>query len=117
VSRILFILNDPPYGGERTYNGLRLAGSLARRGEVSIRIFLMGDAACCAKAGQKTPHGYYNIERMLGSIAKHGGEISACGTCLDARGITAEELVDGVHRGTLEELTEWTRWADEVLVF
>ena len=28
---VLVVLNDPPYGTERSYNGLRLAGSLARR--------------------------------------------------------------------------------------
>ena len=31
MSRTLLILNDPPYGTERSYNGLRLAGSLAKR--------------------------------------------------------------------------------------
>lgn len=29
--KILVLLNDPPYGTKRLYNGLRLAGSLARR--------------------------------------------------------------------------------------
>jgi uncharacterized protein involved in oxidation of intracellular sulfur len=28
--KYLVILNDPPYGTERSYNGLRLAGSLAK---------------------------------------------------------------------------------------
>ncbi len=30
---ILLILNDPPYGTERTYNGLRLALNLLQRAE------------------------------------------------------------------------------------
>jgi uncharacterized protein involved in oxidation of intracellular sulfur len=45
---VLFILNDPPHGTERSYNGLRLAGSLAKRDDVEVRIFLMGDAVGCA---------------------------------------------------------------------
>ncbi len=49
----LFILNDPPYGTERSYNGLRLATSLAKREDWGVRVFLMGDAASCAKAGQQ----------------------------------------------------------------
>lgn len=63
--KTLFILNDPPYGTERSYNGLRLAGNLAKRDGEEVKIFFIGDAAACAKSGQTTPNGYYNIERMM----------------------------------------------------
>jgi uncharacterized protein involved in oxidation of intracellular sulfur len=36
---------------------------------------------------------------------------------MDARGITETELAEGTHRGTLEQLTDWTQWADKTLVF
>lgn len=117
MSATLFILNDAPYGTERSYNGLRLAGSLARAEGEQVRVFLIGDAAACAKGGQKVPQGYYNIEVMLRSVARHGGEIGVCGTCMDARGITEAELAEGCRRSTLDELTGWTREADRVLVF
>jgi len=113
----LIILNDPPYGTERSYNGLRLAGALAKRENTSVRVFLMGDAAACAKKGQKTPDGYYNLERMLLAVAQRGGEIAVCGTCLDARGIASEELAEGCRRGNLEQLADWTQAAGKVLVF
>jgi hypothetical protein len=45
---------DPPYGTERSYNGLRLANSLAKNDGTSVSVFLMGDAASCAVAGQTT---------------------------------------------------------------
>jgi len=117
MSKNLFILNDPPYGTERSYNGLRLAGSLAKQEEQQVRVFLLGDAASCAKAGQQTPNGYYNLERMLRAVTNKEGEIGVCGTCMDARGIAPDELVEGTKRSTLDELTEWTLWADKVLVF
>lgn len=117
MSTTLFILNDPPYGTERSYNGLRLAGSLAGREGREVRVFLFGDAASCAKKGQETPNGYYNIERMLRVVTRRGGRVGVCGTCLDARGITDEELAEGTHRGTLDELAGWTLEADRVLVF
>ena len=113
----LVILNDPPYGTERSYNGLRLAGSLARRPGEQVRVFLIGDAASCAKTGQKVPQGYYNLELMLRSVARRGGEIGVCGTCMDARGIGDIELAEGCQRSSMEELTEWTQAADKVLVF
>ena len=115
--KTLFILNDPPYGTERSYNGLRLATSLSKRDGESVRVFLMGDAASVAKAGQKLPDGYYNLERMLKALAVAGGEIGVCGTCMDARGLAPGELVDAARKSTLAELTDWSQWADTVLVF
>ena len=114
---VLMVLNDSPDGTERSYNGLRLAASLAKQEEEQVRVFLIGDAAACAKSGQKVPQGYYNLELMLRSVTQRGGVIGGCGTCMDARGITDDELAAGCHRSTMDELTEWTRRADQVLVF
>ncbi len=115
--KLLMILNDPPYGSERAYNGLRLAGSLARQEGHEVKVFLMGDAAACAKAGQKVPSGYYNVQTMLGGVTRRGGIVGVCGTCMDARGIIEAELSEGTRRSTLDELTAWTLEADKVLVF
>lgn len=113
----LFILNDPPYGTERSFNGLRLAGALAKREGQEVKVFLIGDAASCAKKGQKVPQGYYNLEVMLKNVTRSKGEIGICGTCMDARGITPEELIEGTFKSTLEQLTDWTVWADKVITF
>ncbi|HEY5578453.1 MAG TPA: DsrE family protein [Acidimicrobiia bacterium] len=115
--KVLLVLNDPPYGTERSYNGLRIARSLARADEVEVRVFLLGDGVGCAMVGQKVPDGYYNLERMIESVARRGGRVGCCGTCLDARGITDDLLAKGASRSSLEELTEWTLWADKVLTF
>jgi len=71
----LVIINDSPYGNERPFNALRLALNLVRRPETHVRVFLIGDGVNCAIAGQKTPEGYYNVERMLKSLA-HRGEVA-----------------------------------------
>lgn len=116
MARYLFILNDAPYGNERPYNALRLAGTLAKQEGEQVRLFLMGDAALCAKRGQQVPQGFYNINLMLGRVVRHG-EVAVCGTCMDARGITEAMLAQDTRRSTLEELTDWTLWAEQVLVF
>lgn len=110
----LFILNDAPYGTERSYNALRLARALAKMDGQAIRVFLMGDAVACAKSGQKVPEGYYNAGDMVCMV---GGEVGLCGTCMDARGMNQEQVVEGTRRSTLKELAEWTAAADKVLVF
>lgn len=115
--KTLFILNDPPYGTERSYNALRLARQLLKAGAGEVKVFLIGDAVACAKAGQKVPAGYYNAGDMLGMVGRAGGEIGVCGTCIDARGIAAEELVEGASRSSMEMLASWTQWADKVITF
>jgi uncharacterized protein involved in oxidation of intracellular sulfur len=115
--KTLFILNDPPYGTERCYNALRLARSLVSKAGAEVRIFLLGDAAACAAAGQKVPQGYYNLADMLGGVIRHGCVVGVCGTCMDARGMAGERLVEGAHRSSMDELAEWSQWADKVLVF
>ncbi|MBK6465272.1 MAG: DsrE family protein [Myxococcales bacterium] len=117
MTKTLFILNDPPYGTERSFNALRLAGALSKREGEEVKLFLMGDAASCAKAHQEVPQGYYNLEVMLKGPSRHGAEIGICGTCMDARGIAEAELTEGTKRSSLEELTTWQQWADKTLVF
>ena len=112
----LFIVNDAPYGNERAYNALRLAGALASRDGQAVRLFLMADAVGCAKSGQKVPEGYYNVQIMLGKVLRKG-EVGLCGTCMDARGMAETECTEGAKRGTMAQLAEWTMQADKVLVF
>jgi len=114
----LIILNDPPYGTERSYNGLRLAHALRKQdAEAEVTVFLMADAVVCAKTGQKTPDGYYNAERMLKPVIAGTGAVLLCGTCMDARGLSEADLMEGVRRSSMKELAEQTIGADKVLVF
>lgn len=111
------IVNGPAYGADETYNAIRLAQALSRRDDTEVTVFLMGDGVTCAIAGQKTPDGFYTLDRMLATFARHGGSIACCGTCLDARGLTKEHLVAQAHRSTMDELAGWVVEADQVLTF
>ncbi|MCP3054257.1 DsrE/DsrF/TusD sulfur relay family protein [Aurantimonas marianensis] len=116
--RHLLILNDPPYGTERSFNGLRMAHALAKHEpEGIVTVFLMADAVVCAKKGQKTPDGYYNMERMLRRVLSANGRVLLCGTCMDSRGLSDDEVIDGATRSTMNELAQATLAADKVLVF
>jgi len=116
--KTLIILNDPPYGTERCYNALRLAHALTKADAGnSVVVFLMADAVLAAKAGQKTPDGYYNMERMFKRVLAGKGEVLLCGTCMDARGLSEAEMMEGGRRSTMDELAAATIAADRVLVF
>lgn len=115
--KALLILNDPPYGTERCYNALRLAHTLIKKDpEAEVTVFLMADSVVAARKGQKTPDGYYNMERMLKRVVGKGN-VLLCGTCMDARGMTEDDVLDGARRSTMDELTAETLAADKVLVF
>jgi uncharacterized protein involved in oxidation of intracellular sulfur len=113
--KILFILNDPPYGTERSYNALRLAHALMKS-DAEVTVFLMADAVGVARRDQKTPEGYYNMERMIKRVA-HKGTVLMCGMCMDARGLSEEDIIEGAQRSTMDELAAATTAADKVLVF
>jgi len=115
--RLLIIVNDAPYGSERTYNALRLAGALlTSEPELDLTVFLLGDAVACARAGQSTPQGYYNVERMLVPIVRKG-LVLACETCLAARGLAAAGLAEGCRPAKLGELASLVLDAEKVLTF
>ncbi len=116
--KTLIIINDAPYGTEKAYNALRMAMTLQKEhSEVEVLIFLLADSVGCAIPNQKTPQGYYNIERMLKSIIQKGAKIKACGGCSEARGISELNLIDGVEISNMKEFSNWVVEADKVLTF
>lgn len=115
---VLLLINDAPYGSEKAYNALRLAMNLQKEHpETHVWVFLMADAVNCALTNQKTPDGYYNVERMLKSVLNKGGQVKACGTCVDARGLRELALIEGVEISTMSQLSQWVLEADRVLTF
>lgn len=116
--KVLFIIDNAPYGSEKAYNALRIANQINKEHtEVEVRIFLIADAANCAIASQTTPNGYYNIERMLKLSLNKGAKVKICGSCADARGLKNLTLVEGAEISSLAELTNWVIDSDKVLTF
>lgn len=116
--KVLFVLDDPPSGSERTYSGLRLAYALLKKDPATATtVFLMADAVAAARKPQKTPDGFYNIKRMLKRELAGNGRVLLCGTCMDARGLTDGDIMAGARRSTMDELAAATAAADKVRVF
>jgi len=112
------IVNGSPYGDERVWNALRLAlTSISSAVGMKVYVFLLGDAVTAAKKGQNTPEGYYNLEEMLHGLMGQGAKVAACGTCLNARGLTKEDLVDGVQVGSMIMLCNWIKESSKFLSF
>ena len=117
MQKILIIINDAPYGTEKAYNALRMAKTLQKEHNVDVKIFLLADAVTCGLPNQKTPNGYYNIEKMLKLVIKRGAEVKSCGGCSEARGIDKIKFIEGVELSNMKEFAQWTVDCDKVLVF
>ncbi len=119
MQKILIIINDAPYGTEKAYNALRMAMTLQKEHaeNAEIKIFLLADAVTCGLPNQKTPNGYYNIERMLKLVIRNGGEVKSCGGCSEARGIDKLKFIEGVKFSNMKEFSQWTIECDKVLTF
>jgi len=117
METLTMILQSAPYGDERIWNAFRLAQSLVTVSiGMKVNIFLTGDAVTTAKKGQKPPKGFYNLENMLIGLIKKGVEVVACVTCISARGLTQNELVEGVIVGTtVGDLAKWIKESQKVL--
>lgn len=115
--KILFILNDSPYSSQRSYNGLRLALSMAKSQQTRLRVFLFGDGVICGLSQPAPLSAFYNVQELLNGLAQRNAQIGACKTCLEQRGIGDEMLLSVVKRSTLDDLTAWTEDAEKVLAF
>jgi len=116
MSEITIILNDAGYGDERPFNALRYAKALVEK-DAKVNIFLMADSVTCALKSQDTPDGYYNLGRMFKYLVNKGMEIHACGSCMETRGISEENFVEGVKKSTMGQLADWSLGSDDVIVF
>jgi uncharacterized protein involved in oxidation of intracellular sulfur len=118
LDTLTLIVNGAPYGDEKVWNALRLAAaSISTAVGLKVNVFLLGDAVSAAKKGQKPPEGYYNLEKMLQDLLGGGAKVAACGTCLKARAISKEDLVEGVEVGTMLKLAGWIKESSRVLSF
>jgi uncharacterized protein involved in oxidation of intracellular sulfur len=118
MKKVLILINDAPYGTEKAYNGLRLAMQIQKDFETTeLYIFLMADAVTCALLNQRTPNGYYNIERMLKAVLLKKGKVKLCTSCSEARGIKDLNLVEGAEFSTMKELAQLTLEFDKVVTF
>ncbi len=116
--KILIIINDAPYGTEKAFNALRLAMAIQKENNsAEIKIFLLADSVFCGLPDQKTPSGYYNIERMLKSVIKNGGEVRSCIGCSEARGIDTLKFIEGVHLSNMKEFAQWSLECEKIITF
>lgn len=128
------IINDAPYTTEKAWNALRFARK-ALDSHIAVNIFLLADSVYVARRGQKPAEGQPNLEELLEEVLEKGATVKVCTTCVESRpyepsgvyqscfigkkegGLTLRDLVGGAEMGTMQDLVNWSREADQVISF
>ena len=110
------IINEAPIGKERAFTGLRFATTCMLEGH-KVNLFLMENGVYVAKKGQKPSTDAPNLGEYLEELIKSDVEVKVCVVCINSRGLSENDLIEGAKIATMHELVEWTATSDKVVVF
>ena len=101
------------YTKERPYTMLRFAYT-ALLGGHKVNIFLVEDGIWVGKKNQD-PKGYDNVGKWLKDVIDEGAKVLACGVCMGARGMSEDELMEGVSKTTMNGFLDMCVEADNII--
>lgn len=107
------IIGDGPYTVERPFTMLRFAYT-ALLEDHKINIFLVEDGIFVGKKNQD-PTTHDNVGKWMKDVISEGAKVKACGVCMKARGLTEDELMEGIEKTTMNSLVEMCEEANNVI--
>ena len=107
------VIADSAYTKERSYTMLRFAYT-ALLDDHKVNIFLVEDGVFVGKKNQD-PSNYDNVGKWLKDVIEEGAKVLACGVCMKARGMSENELMQGVQKTTMNGFLEMCVEADNVM--
>lgn len=117
---LCLVLDHAPYGSLQPAEAIRHAGGALGKGWEVVLAF-MGDGVYTALPGQApAPDGWLSLSEALGGILKTGEErvrVLVDQDSLDARGLSAGELLPGVHPAAAGEIASAMAGCDKTLLF
>ncbi|MBU4373691.1 MAG: DsrE family protein [Euryarchaeota archaeon] len=123
AKKVNIIVTQPPYGKEDAFSAIPMAASQVAAGNEASMIFVSGGVHSIVK-GQKTGYGdlavwIKDVPIVEAEITKNIELVSffALDKDIAKRGISDSEIVDGIKKITLGELTDKILGADVNLVF
>jgi len=107
------VIGDGAYTKERPYTMLRFAYT-ALLDDHKVNIFLVEDGIFVGRKNQD-PAKYDNVGKWMKDVVEEGAKVKACGVCMKARGMSDDELIDGIEKTTMNGFLEMCVEADNVL--
>lgn len=121
--KVNVIVTQPPYGKEDAFSAVPLAASQVAAGNEASMIFVSGGVHSIVK-GQKTGYGdlavwFKDVPSVEAEIIKNIDLVSfyALDRDMAKRNIADSEIISGIKKITLPELTDMILEADVNLVF
>ncbi len=94
---------------EKAWNAFRFAVT-AKKQEHEVKVFLMGEAVEC----EGLVHEKHNVDTQMKKFISIGGEVLACGTCLQSRHLDSTEACP---ISTMVDCVNMVVWADKTVTF
>jgi sulfur relay (sulfurtransferase) complex TusBCD TusD component (DsrE family) len=121
--KVNIIITQPPYGKEDAFSAVPMAASQVAAGNEATMIFVSGGVHSIVK-GQKTGYGdlavwFKDVPSVEAEITKNLELVSffALDSDIVKRGINDSEIIDGIRKISLSELTDRILEADVNMVF
>ena len=117
---LCLVLDHAPYGSLQPAEAIRRVGGALGKGWEVVLAF-MGDGVYTALPGQAPlPDGWLSLSEALGGVLKTGEErvrVLVDHDSLAARGLSAGELIPGVHPAAAGEIASAMAGCDKTLLF
>jgi len=114
---ITIIIQNAPYKADnKAWHALRFAGA-ALASDMNVRLHLLDDGVRVGHKHQQVPENVTHLGNLLQELMQVGLEVRACGTSLDGCGFAADDLFEGIERGSMKLLADWIKDSDTVLTF
>ena len=94
---------------EKAWNAFRFATTAKKQGH-KIKVFLMGEGVEC----ETLTHEKFNVAEQMEAYLEAGGELLACGTCIQTRNM---ESTDACPISTMIDCVVMVEWADKIVTF
>lgn len=94
---------------EKSWNAMRFAVTSVRQGH-EVKVFLMGEAVEIVNL----THEKYDTAAQVEAFVEVGGELMACGTCLQSRNMEGSDVCP---LSTMIDCVRLVEWADKVVTF
>ena len=117
MSTVTIVIQDAPYqDNNKSWHALRFAGA-ALTEDMIVRVHLLDEGVKVGIREHRVPDGKVNLEELLSELIECGLEVRSCGMSVDELGVTEQELIEGIEKGSMKALASWVNSSDQVMMF
>jgi len=118
MTTVTIIIQNAPYKDDnKAWHALRFAGA-ALTDDMSGQVHLLDDAVYVGRKEHQVPEGKSTLKNYSPSLLNVVCLcVRACGMAVDDCGVTEDELIAGIEKGSMKALAGWVKTSDHVITF